>query len=91
MTQSSMSPRLEQRNEPSIQECPHCYEEVDGRARVCPHCRKRLDTKSGRYQTGSLVGAIGLLALVGGLMAGSMGAIGFGALILIIGLGIRGS
>lgn len=74
-----------------MQECPYCREEVDSRARICPHCRKRLDTKSGRYQLGSLVGAFGLLMLIGGIAVGSGGLIGLGAIILIAGLGIRGT
>ena len=22
-------------------ECPHCFEEIDTRAKVCPHCQKK--------------------------------------------------
>lgn len=72
-------------------ECPHCRMSVDVRATTCPHCQKRLDTNSGRYHAGSFIGALGLLALVGGLAMGSSSVMGFAALLLIAGLAIRGS
>lgn len=72
-------------------ECPHCRMTVDARATTCPYCQKRLDTNTGRYHAGSFIGAMGLLALVGGIAMGSGGVIGLGAILLLAGLTIRGS
>lgn len=68
--------------------CPYCYGEVDPRASVCPHCRKNLRTGSPLWHIGSLVMALGLFAILGGLFTEPTFAI-FGALAMAIGYVVR--
>lgn len=36
------------------EKCPHCYGEIDYRAKVCPHCRKKVHVSS-KYKIGNYV------------------------------------
>lgn len=63
--------------------CPHCYSDIDARASVCPHCGKNVREKSGRYQVGSFLMALGLLSVLGDVFVGT-GIILVGGIILFL-------
>lgn len=66
----------------NTKQCPHCYSTIDARATVCPNCSRSIKQASGTWQLGTLLMALGLLILIGGVFSSG--------LIVVIGLVLMG-
>lgn len=75
--------------EAAVKKCPYCYGEIDARATICPHCGKNLREKTGNYQAGSFLMALGLLAALADLLLGTGILLVAGIVLFLLGWVLR--
>jgi hypothetical protein len=67
----------------TTKKCPYCLSDIDERASICPHCSKNVKVKTGLYQVGSFLMAVGLLSALGDIFIGT-GIILIGGILLFL-------
>lgn len=68
--------------------CPECFGDIDGRATKCKHCGASVKLSSTTWKVGTMIMALGLLILIGGLLTDWL-FIAFGLTLMGIGAFFR--